>query len=247
MVGGFLGAGKTTLIRALARTLRSRGEHVVVVTNDQGRSLVDTSLCRRETDVREIGGGCFCCRFDDLEGALLAAREEGATVALAEAVGSCTDLVATVVSPLAARHPEIEIDPLSVVVDPWRVLQVDGGGMPDEVAYLFEKQIQEADVVLVSRADLGPPDVTERLGGLAPTAAMVPVSGRTGYGLEAWMSARPERPAAPLQIDYGRYADAEALLGWANANLHVRSPEPFDPADWLSGFLTALAGCGKSG
>ena len=73
-----------------------------MVTNDQGHALVDTQLCSSEIDdVTEITGGCFCCRYDDLEAALVAAEAQGATVAVAEAVGSCTDLIATVLSPLS--------------------------------------------------------------------------------------------------------------------------------------------------
>ena len=46
VLGGFLGAGKTTLARALAGRLRDQGERVAIVTNDQGSLLVDTQLCR---------------------------------------------------------------------------------------------------------------------------------------------------------------------------------------------------------
>ena len=42
-VGGFLGAGKTTAIGAMGEILRSRGEKVAAVTNDQTDQLVDTA------------------------------------------------------------------------------------------------------------------------------------------------------------------------------------------------------------
>ena len=135
LVGGFLGAGKTTLIRALARHLRARGESVAVITNDQGRSLVDTHLCASDApEVTEITGGCFCCRYDDLMAALAAAEARGATVALAEAVGSCTDLIATVLSPMAEMTNGFEVSPLAVVVDPWRLLQVESDDVHEDVA-----------------------------------------------------------------------------------------------------------------
>ena len=206
VLGGFLGAGKTTRARALARKLGERGERVVLITNDRGRSLVDISLCEQDgVEVREIAGGCFCCRYDELEGALLGAADAGATVAVAEAVGSCTDLVATVLAPLADRHPDrFEIEQLGVVVDPWRVLELESGALPADVGYLFTKQIEEADVVLVSRLDLDPPDVAPTLRGLRPDAAIVAVSGATGDGLDRWMSAVPASMAAPLDLDYDR-------------------------------------------
>ncbi len=244
VIGGFLGAGKTTAMRALARHLTERGERVLLVTNDQGRGLVDTALCERTVPggVREIVGGCFCCRYDQLEATVVRAAEAGATVALLEAVGSCTDLVATVLAPLADRHPgRLSVLPLAVVVDPFRVAEVAAGSVPSEVAYLFYKQIEEADVVLLSRADLSPPDVSAAIRAIRPDLAVVPVSGLTGAGIDRWLSARPARPAPPLLIDYDRYAAAEALLGWLNARVTLRAETPFMPARVMEDFLRILS------
>lgn len=243
VVGGFLGAGKTTLIRAAAARLASHGERVAVVTNDQGRALVDTALCRASAErVSEIVGGCFCCRYDELEAALFAAADAGATVALAEAVGSCTDLVATVLAPLADRHPtRFQLAPFAVVVDPWRVAEVAAGRVHDDVAYLFRKQIEEADVVLLSRADVDAPDVGDAVRAIRSEATVIPVSGVTGAGLADWLSARPEVLARPLVIDYDRYAAAEALLGWSNARVRIVHDAPFDPGEVARAFLSRMS------
>lgn len=243
VLGGFLGAGKTTLARALGAHLSEQGESVALVTNDQGRALVDTSLCRGSAQqVSEIAGGCFCCRYDELESALLAAAESGATVAIAEAVGSCTDLVATVLAPLADRHPDrFELAPLAVVVDPWRVAEVEAGRVHDDVAYLFRKQIEEADIVLLSRADLRPPDVRATVRAIRPDAAIVAVAGQAKVGLAEWLAVKPERPAAPLLIDYDRYAAAEALLGWCNARVRIVGDEAFSPAEIARTFLAGMS------
>src|SRR5438477_2593195 len=67
MVGGFLGAGKTTTLARLARAYQSRGQRVGLVTNDQAHDLVDTAALRAQGfSVQEVAGACFCCRFDDL-------------------------------------------------------------------------------------------------------------------------------------------------------------------------------------
>lgn len=226
VLGGFLGAGKTTAMRAAARVLRERGERVAIVTNDQGYSLVDTATCVADAvgdeRVLEIGGGCFCCRYPALEEALSAASASGATVVLAEAVGSCTDLIATVLAPLADRAAgTYRLAPLSVVVDPLRVVQVHRGELPDDVAYLFAKQVQEADLVVLSRADAVMPDVTDILKELGARAPVFRISGTTGQGVADWLDAEPAARAVPLDIDYERYARAEALLGWANARVTV--------------------------
>jgi G3E family GTPase len=67
MVGGFLGAGKTTTLGRLAQIYRQRGLNVGIVTNDQAANLVDTQLLRAHGHrVGEVAGGCFCCSFNDL-------------------------------------------------------------------------------------------------------------------------------------------------------------------------------------
>ncbi len=67
MIGGFLGAGKTTAVAALAPRLTEAGQRVGLITNDQSTGLVDTSILRSHGfDVQEIAGGCFCCRFQAL-------------------------------------------------------------------------------------------------------------------------------------------------------------------------------------
>jgi G3E family GTPase len=93
LVGGFLGAGKTTLILKAARILEARGVRVAAVLNDQGDDLVDTALARQSgTPADQVSGGCFCCRFPDLVDALERLAAHRPDVIFAEAVGSCTDL-----------------------------------------------------------------------------------------------------------------------------------------------------------
>src|SRR5256885_871381 len=97
IVGGFLGAGKTTLLLQSARRLTERGYRVGLVTNDQGKDLVDTTLLSQENfPVTEVAGSCFCCAFPDLLQALSQLQDAvQPDVVLAEPVGSCTDLVST--------------------------------------------------------------------------------------------------------------------------------------------------------
>ena len=67
MIGGFLGAGKTTTVGRLARHLSDQGLKVGLITNDQAGGLVDTKLLRGQGyATEEIAGGCFCCRFNTL-------------------------------------------------------------------------------------------------------------------------------------------------------------------------------------
>src|SRR5918999_5601112 len=97
MIGGFLGAGKTTAMLQFARHLAAEGLRVGLITNDQSSGLADTALISTSRlPVEEITGGCFCCRFSSLmaAGGRLTARTTP-DVFLAEPVGSCTDRKAT--------------------------------------------------------------------------------------------------------------------------------------------------------
>src|SRR5262245_29230510 len=127
MLGGFLGAGKTTALARLARHYLARGQRVALVTNDQAQDLVDTNSLRAQGfAVAEVPGACFCCRFDDLMGRVegLAAGERP-DVILAEPVGSCTDLVATVVQPLKDLYGDrFEVAPYAVLFKPSHGLRI---------------------------------------------------------------------------------------------------------------------------
>ncbi len=123
MLGGFLGAGKTTAVAKLAERLTAQGLRVGLITNDQGKELVDTAMLRsRGFATEEIPGGCFCCRFKSLtEAAGRLTAASAPDVFIAEPVGSCTDLVATVTYPLRRLYGnDYTIAPLSVLVDPIR-------------------------------------------------------------------------------------------------------------------------------
>lgn len=238
MIGGFLGAGKTTAVAALAHRLVRDGLRVGLITNDQGSELVDTAMLRaRGFATEEIAGGCFCCRFNslvDAAGKLDAATRPDAFVA--EPVGSCTDLVATVTYPLRRIYGDrIRVAPLSVLVDPVRAEQVFGLAparkFSDKVFYIWRKQAEEADLLVITKTDLLDEARLERLRArLAeefPGKEIVAVSVRTGAGVEAWFERvlGGEQVSRPVMaVDYDLYAEGEALLGWLNATVAVSGP-----------------------
>src|SRR6202041_3619989 len=101
--------------------------------------------------VEEVAGACFCCRFDDLVarvGALQAS--ERPDVILAEPVGSCTDLVATVVQPLRDLYGDrFQVAPYPVLFKPSHGLRIlrneAGAGFSPKAAYIFFKQLEEGE------------------------------------------------------------------------------------------------------
>jgi G3E family GTPase len=239
MIGGFLGAGKTTAVAKLAQHLSAQGRRVGLITNDQGRELVDTKMLRSlGFNTEEISGGCFCCRFNSLVDAaqnLTAGNEP--EVFIAEPVGSCTDLVATVTYPLRRIYGDsFRIAPLSVLVDPVRARRVfgldQGGSFSDKVIYIYKKQLEEADILVINKRDLLSAEEIDELAAVMrseyPHAKVITTSARHGSGLDEWFTALLDGTQATrrtMSVDYDIYADGEALLGWLNATVDLKAPD----------------------
>jgi G3E family GTPase len=254
MVGGFLGAGKTTTLGRLARHYIARGQRVGVVTNDQAEDLVDThSLRAQGLPVEEVAGACFCCRFDDLMGKVeCLGRSERPDVILAEPVGSCTDLVATVVQPLKDLYGErFRVAPYAVLFKPSHGLKIlrneAGSGFSPKAAYIFHKQLEEADAVAINRVDELPPQAVAELAGLVaaqyPGVPVLRLSAKTGQGFEGLtqlLDQEGEFGRRILDIDYDVYAEGEAELGWLNSSAHVKSAAPFALDELLLETVTRL-------
>ena len=101
-----------------------------------------------------MSGGCFCCRFSDLMEAADQLAGYGPDVILAEPVGSCIDLSATILQPLRAFHQrEYHLAPLTVLLDPEMADRVVHSGLPQEVQYLVKNQLAEADLLCLTKVD----------------------------------------------------------------------------------------------
>jgi len=258
MIGGFLGAGKTTLIQRFARYLDERGTRVGLITNDQGAGLVDSAIGRsNHFPVEEISGGCFCCRFNSLiDAATSLTAANRPDVFLAEPVGSCTDLVATVSLPLQKIYgADYKVAPLSVLVDPIRAGQIlgltEGRKFSENVLYIYRKQLEEAEFIVVNKLDLldegKRADLVAALGREFPEAKVFEVSAREGTGCEAWFEAvlaAEMNTGRFLEIDYDRYGEGEALLGWLNATVEIKCEgcgvDEFDGNELLQSLATTL-------
>jgi G3E family GTPase len=204
LVGGFLGAGKTTLLAEAALRLSDKGKRVGMVANDQAADLVDTEVLKATgCKVEEVAGGCFCCRFPDMIGAMeRMVREAAVDVLIGEPVGSCTDLSATVMQPLKELHGhQFNVAPFSVLVDGNQVRVLarlrkaaganDATRFPDNVLYIYEKQLEEADLIVLNKADkLSPAEQAELEASLSerfPGTPVLTMSAINGSGVDAWL------------------------------------------------------------
>ncbi|NIP86062.1 MAG: cobalamin biosynthesis protein P47K, partial [Planctomycetales bacterium] len=234
-----------------------RGLNVGLVTNDQAHDLVDTaSLRARGFQVGEVPGACFCCKFHDLTQVMdQLGADRQPDVILAEPVGSCTDLVATVIQPLARLHGQrFEVGPLAVLVKPehgYKILRDGSGtaGFSPKAEYIFLKQIEEADVVAVNKIDKFAAHQREELIQLVtarfPDKRVLAISSLHGDGFERLVQAldRPRpRHGGGLQIDYDLYAAGEAELCWLNGRARLGpAPTAFAVDDVVLGVVAGLS------
>jgi G3E family GTPase len=233
--GGFLGAGKTTLLWEAAKYLTEKGLNVGLITNDQATELVDSVLLSHNGfKVAEVSGSCFCCNFNGLIGAIQSVREEiAADVIIAEPVGSCTDLSATIIQPLKQYWGrELQISPLSVLADPVRLVSILSGktaGLHADTAYIYRKQLEESDIIVLNKSDLLSPealnDLKTKTRKMYPAAKIIAMSALSGNGLEQWLDevlSGNDAGQHLAEIDYDIYANGEAVLGWLNGAVHLK-------------------------
>jgi G3E family GTPase len=254
IAGGFLGAGKTTLLWEAARRLAGKGLCTGLITNDQAPELVDSALLSREgVKVAEVSGSCFCCNFNGFIHAVQNLRGEiEADLIIAEPVGSCTDLSATIMQPLKKFwKEELTVAPLSVLADPTRlksILNSGTAGLHPDAAYIYRKQLEESDIILITKTDLLSPEekevIKKHTAKAYPQASVIAVSSLTGEGIDVWLEEVLKRKEAGLHladVDYDIYAHGEAVLGWLNGTVRLKGAPETDWDMFVHSFLSALA------
>lgn len=233
LLTGFLGSGKTTAIQQAAMVLLQKGVKTAVVTNDQGSQLVDGGWFQfLRIPQWQVANGCFCCNYRQLEAGIASlSAKTGTDTIFAESVGSCTDMVATVVKPLLQFHPTAQVT-LSSFADV-RLLQMilnkATNSFDAEVRYIYLKQLEEAGIIVVNKIDL----ISRQQ--LNLVKAML----QEQYGdkiilyqdsldkdcilhwlkvLDAYHSVKA---LSSLEIDYDTYAAGEAKMGWVDQQLDI--------------------------
>ena len=158
IISGFLGTGKTTVIRAQLEARRD--EKVAVIVNDFGEASLDEATLAAEEpfQITNIPGGCVCCTAPEgFVDALAAVLETGPDRLIIEPTGLARpqDIVDTLRR--CPQKDELELAPLIVLVDPARI----GNENADEQE-LVELQAGVADVLVANRTDLCGEDALAR-------------------------------------------------------------------------------------
>ena len=242
ILGGYLGAGKTTLATSIARELRDRQDmSVAIITNDQGNVLVDTEFVRNAGfDVKDVLGGCFCSNLNEfIKNARSLVQMERPDIIIAEPIGTSTNILNSVVVPLRTLHPdEFELAPLLVVLDGTRVSELLaksqsfglGGGKLIPV-----HQVHEAEYVLISKADRMTDQQIEEATRLVkievPEAIVIAYSSKSGTNLDKIVDiilSEKISTKVVAKADNRLFATEKSSLGWYNATAILRTTDPVD-------------------
>jgi G3E family GTPase len=235
VLGGYLGAGKTTLAVNLARALREvNDKSVAIITNDQGDVLVDTEFTKDAGfDVREILGGCFCSNFDEFVSSARTLVSMGRPdVIIAEPIGTSTNLMGSVVAPLRTMYPdEFDVAPFTVVIDCIRAMDILSERRErsvESVDLIPAHQIKEAEVVILSKADMVRPDVIvnikNELKKILPDVEVIETSSSDLRNIdkisEMILSERTSTKVAERDNNKG-FAFEKAKLGWYSGTFSI--------------------------
>ena len=235
LTGGFLGSGKTTAIVRAAQLLINAGRRVAVITNDQGEQQVDTAFVKSfGISTREVANGCFCCNYHQVDGHLQQLEDtEHPDFIFAESVGSCTDLIATIATPLHNFKPAVKTV-ISVFADADLLCSIlDGHAFFQEesVRYIYKKQLEEADLLVLNKADRITNDQLKRVDEVVsseyPGKIILHQNSLDEKDIRTWLDKINQFTALTdrnsLSVDYDVYGEGESKLAWLDKSITVFS------------------------
>jgi G3E family GTPase len=239
-VTGFLGSGKTTLIRALLT--RPEGANTAIVVNEFGEIGIDQALLRSSSEVTVLlGNGCLCCNVrTDLQETLrtlFADRARGAVPSFERVVIETSGLadpgpvLQTFVTDRALGR-EFHLQALITVVD-----CVSGPGNIERMPEA-QKQVALADRIVLTKSDLVEPAAVRRLtaqiGALNPAPLAVAENGALALGFLL-----DEPPAPQHRFVAGGAAHTHGIDSFS---LIFDEPLPWAVFEQAMAVLTAIRG-----
>lgn len=268
VLSGFLGAGKTTLLNEILRN--REGRRVAVIVNDMSEINIDSaevereiSLSRSQEKLVEMTNGCICCTLrEDLLAEISALAADGRfDYLLIESSGISEPL------PVAETFTFIDtdghaladiarLDTMVTVVDAHSFLRdyaaggrVEADAPEDErdIADLLVDQIEFADVILVSKADLVAAEhlieLTAVLRSLNATAAILPMTkGRIPLDtiLDTGLFSLEKAAQAPgwlqeLQGEHTPRRKSTESVRWCTASAHPSIQGAYTSSSRVSG------------
>jgi G3E family GTPase len=256
VVSGFLGAGKTTTMIALANELKSRGVRTAIIANDLGASnLVDAAYTAKAGVLSTaIADGCICYKTDALVDSIRRFTDiDGAQLVLSDIPGCGVGALEHVYFRLHRDYPEdFTLAPFTVICDPLRLRAImperEDVNLPLEMDYLFRTQLLEADVIVLNKTDTISAGERDRcaafLRAAYPEIPVLPVSAKTGDGIAALADCLMTAAARLTEVDTGyggaEFMAAEARLSWYDRRFFLKKDGVFSGDAFLSEYIEAI-------
>jgi G3E family GTPase len=154
ILAGFLGTGKTTLLKQILELEQQQKRKVAVLMNELGEISIDSDAVGEDVPLRELLGGCICCTIQDkLEGQLQGLLVEHQPDAIyIETTGAAhpVEVLDSVLSPLFAG--KIEMRGIITTVD--GTLWAARSQFQPQLQQLLLEQVRHADLILINKSDL---------------------------------------------------------------------------------------------
>ena len=148
VISGFLGAGKTTLIKRLLSSA-FKGEKVVLIENEFGEIGVDGSFLKEAgIEIKEINSGCICCSlvgdFEKSMEEIISKFEPERVIIEPSGVGKLSDIVKAIEKVKA----DLQLNIIATVADGGKV-----GMYMKNFGEFYIDQIKQANTIVISKTD----------------------------------------------------------------------------------------------
>ena len=240
VVSGFLGAGKTTTMLALTEYINSHGKRAAIIANDLGASnIIDAEYSgRQNVEVATVAGVCICYAEELLLERIYRLNKEPKDIVMSDIPGCGLGALEHVYGMLDQKYKdEILLAPFVVITDPERLRMImpekASINLPEDMKFLLEAQLKEADCIVLNKTDLMTEEEIERyvkfLEQVRPGIPVFAISAKEKTGLEPLVNYILTEESEVNITDIGYYdqafIDAEEKMSWFNRSVYITTKD----------------------
>ncbi|MCP8307047.1 MAG: hypothetical protein H3Z49_08140 [archaeon] len=252
LIGGFYGTGKTTTIIQMGKKLSGEGKRVAVITNDKGVINVDGEVIKSlGFEAEDITGGCICFYLDRVSEVVdTITKKFIPDIMFIEPVAYF--LPSKLYEDLGRELGEkLEVAPITILIDGPQLLHYSQHGT--ELPYIESRQIEDAEVVVINKIDLVPPDkipfIEKMVREINPRARLMTMSAKTGMGLnellDVVLHGRHEVFPTVTMTVVKSFARSVTEIGWRGEQYTITSERALSESDVKNFLRDLLRGIGE--